>query len=287
MIKIVSERGHPENKHDPIHVSTQSFGQSWDAAICSLRNARQDCLKPNEDRVVVDPTRQSIVVADGITRTKAADGSYPLVSPSATVADLFCTTVSDLLASEVTISQATLQRAVQRGNEAIARFNRERFPNADFAENDIAGVAAIVGVVDGHRLWLASIADCFSLSANSLSVERLAWEKTSHAADEYKRIGEREARRTLRNNPDSQYGYGAFTGEAVALSFVQYQCLNIQYAKRLIFATDGLLPIADEIPTLFLHASTYQVMTTACELESRLGETDDKTLVILDRRSQS
>ena len=287
MIKIVSERAHnPEkNGHDPIHVSSHAFGRSWDASICSLRNSREDCLKPNEDRVVVDPVRQSIVVADGITRSKPADGSYPFVSPSAQVAALFCETVSDLLSSSPLISEEILRRTIAKGNQAIAQFNRENFPNPNFAESDIAGIAAIVGVVDGHRLWLASIADCFSLATTPLCVERLAWEKTSHAADEYKRIGEQEARRTLRNNPNSPFGYGAFTGEEVALSFVQYQCLNIQYARRLIFATDGLLPLADEMPTIFLNSLPQQVMTTACDLEKRLGETDDKTLVILDRRA--
>jgi serine/threonine protein phosphatase PrpC len=69
------------------------------------------------------------------------------------------------------------------------------------------------------------------------------------------------------------------------LSFVQYQCLTIHYARRLIFATDGLLPLADEMPTIFLNSLPQQVMTTACDLEKRLGETDDKTLVILDRRA--
>ena len=285
MIKIVSERAHnPDNSHDPIHVSTLSFGRNWHASSCSLRNSRDDCLKPNEDRVVIDPVRESIVVADGITRSRSANGSYPFISPSAQVAALFCETVSELLSRSLLINEEILRRTIAQGNQAIAQFNKEHFPDANFAENDIAGIAAIVGIVDGHRLWLASIADCFSLATTPLCVERLAWEKTSHAADEYKRLGEQEARRSLRNNPDSPFGYGAFTGEEIALSFVQYQCINIQYAQRLIFATDGLLPLADELPTIFMRSPPQQVMTTACELERRLGETDDKTLVILDRR---
>ncbi len=286
MIKTVhSHQNTPEADHDPIVVSSRSFGPSWNSSIVSVRNARKDCFKPNEDCVVVDPTRQSVVIADGITRTKRADGSYPIPSPSAAAAALFCETVSQALAREPIMNNDVLRKVVEAGNAALATYNREHFPHPDFSLNDVAGVAAIVGVVDDKhgRLWVAQIADCWAMAATPISVDRLAWEKTSHAADEYKRIGEQEARRTLRNNFRSSFGYGAFTGEEAAMRFVQFQCFALEYKQRLIFATDGLLNLASEKPYMLGHSTAHTILAEACDLEARLDETDDKTMVILDR----
>lgn len=275
----------PQPDHDPIIVASRSFGSMWNAATTSLRNARTDCVKPNEDHVIIDANRQSIVIADGITRTKGLDGQYPIPSPAASAAALFCETVSAAIAQESTMNLEVLRGVVRVGNEALARYNAENFPNPDFAQADLAGVAAMIAVVDDKqgRLWLAQIADCWALAATHINVERLCWEKTSHAAEEYKRIGEQEARRTLRNNHRSPFGYGAFTGEESALRFVQYQCIALEYKRRLVFASDGLLNLASETPFLFAQSTPHDILKAACELERRLGETDDKTLVVLDR----
>lgn len=288
MITTTSKQSpHAEHTHDPITVSSQSFGQEWSASISTLRNSRPDCFKPNEDRVIVDPIRQSVVLADGITRTKADDGIYPLKSPSAEVAQLFCETVSSALAATPQMSTTAMREIIATGNQAIARYNREHIPVVDYAQKDLAGVAAIVGVVDKDRLWIASIADCICLAVNPLCVERIAWEMTSQSTEEYKRIGETEARRTLRNNRSSPHAYGAFTGEDTALQFVSFQCISISYAQRLVFASDGLLDIARSMPTIFRGSTTTEVMAAACALERATNVTDDKTIVTLDRRRRA
>jgi serine/threonine protein phosphatase PrpC len=274
----------PEYTHEPITVSSQSFGTGWDASISTLRNSRTDCFKPNEDRVIVDPVRQSVVIADGITRTKADDGTYPLRSPSAEVAQLFCETVSAAIAATEKMSQPALREIIAEGNRVIAQYNREHVPVVDYAQRDLAGIAAITGIVDNDRLWIASIADCVCLSANSLRVDRIAWEMTSQASEEYKRIGEIEARRTLRNNPNSKYAYGAFTGEETALRFVFLRCFPIGYAQRLVFASDGLLELAQRTPTIFRGSTPSQIMAAASQLERETKATDDKTIVVLDRK---
>lgn len=275
----------PPPTHDPIEVSSQAFGPQWRASICTLRNSRADCWKPNEGFVVVDPTRQSVALADGITRTKSADGSYPIDTPSAQAAQLFCHTVSEYLRNTPQMSIAALTNAITTGNQAIALFNKDRFPVIDYAYNDMAGVAAVVGVVDNDTLWIASIADCICLSADPLCVRPVAWEKTSHSTAEYNRLGETEARKTLRNNRASLFAYGALTGEETALPFVSYVAINIKHAHRIVFASDGLLELARRSPSIFQRSSATEIMRAACVLETELGITDDKTVVVLDRCS--
>lgn len=287
MITATSKQSPAPYTHDPITVSTQSFGKSWDASLSSLRNSRADCFKPNEDRVIVDPIRQSVVLADGITRTKAHDGTYPIKSPSAQVAQLFCETVSAALAATEKMTTPALSEIIAEGNRAIARFNRDHFPIVDYAQKDMAGIAAIVGVVDNDRLWIAAIADCVCLAVNPLCVERVAWERTSQSSEEYKRLGETEARRTLRNKPQSKFAYGALTGEEIALGFVSYQCFSIGYAQRIVFSSDGLLDLARITPTLFRGSTASEIMAAGCALERDTHVTDDKTLVVLDRKPRT
>jgi hypothetical protein len=274
---------HKHFTHDPIDLSSQSFGADWTASIASVRNARADCWKPNEDRIELDSDRQFVVIADGITRTKNADGAYPFPSPSAQVAQLFCNRIAELVRALPSISAESLGLALTIANRGIARFNQTRFPSVDFSRNDPAGVACILGVVDKNRLWVASIADCFCLVSDSLCTRQVAWERTSHATAEYNRLGETEARRLLRNNAKSKYGYGAFTGEEAALQFVQYHCIDLQYVQRIVFASDGLLQLATHSAVSFGTNSADELVRSACRLDDELGNTDDKTIVVLDR----
>jgi hypothetical protein len=59
----------------------------------------------------------------------------------------------------------TMAAIMSEANESIASLNREIFPDFDYRERDRAGVAAVVGVIEGESLWLASIADCWCVGA--------------------------------------------------------------------------------------------------------------------------
>jgi serine/threonine protein phosphatase PrpC len=173
---------------------------------------------------------------------------------------------------------------VSEANESVASLNREIFPDFDYGERDRAGVAAVVGVIDGETLWLASIADCWCVGAKGDDVTRLAWEKTSQARPEYNRLGERTAREQLRNNSEHPKAYGAFTGEPEAMRFVEYSNVDISGFDRLVFSSDGLLPIAEESPLSLSLFPVSQLMRLGRVFDSAHQHTDDKTLVILERK---
>lgn len=269
---------------EPISVVTADFGAQWISHYSTLRNERRDCDKPSEDRAALDPIRQTVVIADGITRTVGSDGMYPVQSPSARAAQLFCETVIARTSQVSEMSANTMAAIVSEANENIASLNRELFPDFDYGERDRAGVAAVVGVIDGETLWLASIADCWCVGATGDDVTRLAWEKTSHARPEYRRLGERTAREQLRNKPENPKAYGAFTGEPEAMRFVEYSKVDISRFDRLVFSSDGLLPIAEEDPLSLAFFPAKQLMRLGRVLDKAHQHTDDKTLVILERK---
>lgn len=271
-------------------VSTVQFGSRWTASSCTVRNERRDCTnpKPNEDRVFIDTDRLCVVVADGITRTKNQDDSYPDPSPSATAAQVFCDTVQALIRQAPSIrSTDTLRSIMASANVAIANFNQRAFPRFDFAERDRAGLAAVVGIFDEDTLWLASIADCWCLGFKEDTAHRFAWEKTSHSRPEYNRLGEIPAREALRNRPGNPFAYGALTGEAEALQFVEYARIPVKDIQRLVFASDGLIRVAEEDPNALRTHSPTEIIRYGRILDRAHNETDDKTLVVVDRLQTS
>lgn len=279
----------PRPSVEAVPVSTIRFGANWAAAFSSYRNERRDCtnLKPNEDGVRIDPATGLVVLADGITRTPNTDGYYPDPSPSAQAAELFCSRVVASRRGFSQVSIAALQSIVAQGNEAIREFNAERFPRPDFARNDRAGVAMAIGIIEGNTLWLASIADCICVGIRNGNPLRLAWEKTSHSRAEYLRLGEIPARENLRNKPGNPLSYGALTGEPEALLFVEYSKIPLDDISRLIFSSDGLLRIAQEEPNLLTSMSPGELVRHGRRLDAANNETDDKTVVTLDRCSTS
>lgn len=273
---------------EAVPVTTIPFGQAWIASASSYRNERTDCknLKPNEDRFKVDPERGLIAIADGITRTVTPDGRYPDPSPSAEAAEIFCSTVQRAAREISRLTPGAMRSIIAQGNQAVREFNNSQFPDFDFANKDRAGLAAVVGIVEGDTLWLASIADCWCVGFRDGAPKKLAWEKTSHARAEYLRLGEISARETLRNKPSHPLSYGAFTGEPEAMRFVEYRAVPLHNMSRLIFASDGLIRIAQETPSVLRTMSAGELIRFGRVVDQVNTETDDKTTVILDRHKQ-
>ncbi len=285
---------HPVSANLAAHVQSQTneaiavhqadFGDNWLSSFSGLRNDRTDCVKPNEDRAALDPFRQTVVVADGITRTKLADGNYPTPSPSARAAEVFCESIIAQASILPELTRDQFVSIVKNANVAIGELNRELFPKFDFAERDRAGVAAVVGIMDRDSMWLASIADCWCVGVKGDDATRLAWEKTSQSRSAYVRLGEVAAREQLRNKPGLPVSYGAFTGEQDALHFVEYAQVDLRQFDRLVFATDGMLSIARQDPLALATFPARQLMRYGLLMDKAHQETDDKTVVILDRK---
>ena len=260
----------------------------WLATIGTCRNERSDCTnpKPNEDRASVDPETGTVSIADGITRTKRADNTYPDPSPSAGVAEVFCRSIATLRREYPTIGGVeAVAKIMAAANGEVARFNERAFTTFDFAEQDRAGLAAGFGIVEGNDLWAASIADISLMVVRNGAPEIVAGEKTSHSRPEYNRLGEVKARETLRNRIGNPNAYGALTGEPEALHFVEYSRVPLGGVERVVFITDGLLRVLQEDPAALARLTVPQIIHYARVLDRLNNETDDKTIVLLERVS--
>jgi hypothetical protein len=98
------------------------------------------------------------------------------------------------------------------------------------------------------------------------------------------RLGEVNAREQLRNKPGNPLSYGAFTGEPEALNFVEYAKIDLRDYDRLVFATDGLLAIPKEDPLSVATIPARQLMRYGLLMDKTHQETDDKTIVVLERK---
>lgn len=276
----------PAQLDEMIHTREVTLSTDWRATIGTFRNERTDCTnpKPNEDRAIVDPVSKTIAVADGITRTKRLDNSYPDPSPSAQLAERLCEAIPGLRQSHPIIHNTeTLANLMTDANRAVAQFNQRVFPTYDFAERDRAGLAFILGVIEGDELWSASIADAWCAVFREGVATVVANEKTSQSRAEYKRLGEIPAREALRNRIGNPLAYGALTGEREALHFIEYNRVSLKDVDRVVFSTDGLLRVLQEDPAALATLTVQQIIHYGRVLDRIHDETDDKTIVMLER----
>lgn len=244
--------------------------------------------KPLEDYALADDRLGIYIVCDGVTRS-LIDGRYPEDSPAAKVAGLFAETVyATLVRERATMStRSALRVAITAGNDAIRRFNEAVIGQPDYLENDLAGTVAIVAVADDTLLQYAYLGDCCAYSVVGDRLTRLTAPQTANVAEYRKRAGPAEnatlaIRRDFRNNRQSDYGYGVFTGEATALEWVEWGQHALGPGRTLILASDGLAPYLDRCPGGLAEASPGYILAEADQLDAQMNlRSDDKAVILI------
>lgn len=254
----------------------------------AIRKNRDPQGKPLEDYIIADDRHGIYIVCDGVTRT-VLGGAYPQDSPAAAAAQLFAETAHASLVRSLPTAEPTvaLYQAAVVGNAAIAQYNRERFAVTDYLEHDLASTVAIWGVVAAGAFHFAAVGDCLGYLVGMGEATEIAHAQTAALHAYYRAIAPAQraalnARRDFRNNKQSPYGYGVFTGEPSALAFVEVQTIPIVAGQRIVLASDGLLDLFQAIPTSIFEPAPEAMIAAAEALEEeRQLRSDDKAVILL------
>jgi serine/threonine protein phosphatase PrpC len=232
---------------------------------------------PNEDFVLADETSGVFIVLDGVTRTNFPD-KYPDPSPAAQASEKFAVAAHSRLLellpdnAGAETSRNALEMAVRSGNRAVERLNQDLFGgDINYLDRDFAGTVGIVGVLRGENLYFAYLGDVrgYALRASG-SVDLFTEIQTSKVSalrqgpDGWADSTTLKIRSEIRNNKNHDMGFGVFTGESQALDFVKFGVLPLKSLEAVLFATDGIVKLA-EANILALRRSSLESIADSAE----------------------
>ncbi len=260
--------------------------------------------KPNEDAIAVQTTPYGAVVAlaDGVTRSVSAQGTYP--SPSGAV--LAAQTAVQTLTQELTVenTRAALARALSQANERIVALNESAGVQSllNYADHDWWGTCALaVTIGDGTLRW-AHIGDSALLRWRAPKFQVFTRDQVRHVSpyvwslpqDVVQAAGGETvyARKMLRNKPDHPMSYGVLTGEDAALGYCEFGTTRIRPGDRYVLVSDGCAALnggdtdwramasAFSEPDLVAHVPSLVDLMERREDTLKL-RSDDKTIAIV------
>jgi serine/threonine protein phosphatase PrpC len=258
--------------------------------------------KPLEDAFCICTDHNVVCVADGITRCRDAAGRYPERSLGRIAAQTAVRAIATSLCNATPLrrrqAEQDLRAAFEAANNCIAEYANE-MPEHDFFYNDLPGTTATSAIFDQNYLYYAHVADSGLLQWHRNGfIARLTRNQTYEAEVWLRRANlDRHtrlliSRRDFRNRIDSQYHYGALTGESAALALVEYGSTHLSPGDCLVFYTDGLGSWIERCLTDHRFAQrSYRHMQTGnlehllddaeYEEERRRSSADDKTVILV------
>jgi len=219
--------------------------------------------KPNEDAWVSRQSQDNLdvmVVADGITRTRLSDGSYPEANGAIASESFVKSVVKNLRTQGLTAE--SVREAVSEANKTIAEENKKAGltrHTVDYQSRDYLGTTGcILGLqVDGkkHKAVFAYLGDVIAIYLPESGAPKLLTRDQLHGCHQFsynhfskaqkaeRLLWQRKEARNRRHAQDPHgnlVGFGAFTGEPEALDFLEVVELEVQPGDRFILSTDAL-----------------------------------------------
>jgi serine/threonine protein phosphatase PrpC len=270
------------------------------SSFVQRKNSELD--KPLEDVCSCRPDSGAFCVADGITRSRDALGRYPCPSPGKRAAEIAVGEIINALCSihgHEKGSEKLLRIAFHNANTAIGSYARMNGPH-DFHFHDLPGTTATCALIRGMRVGYGHVGDgTLVRMSNEGAIARLTSNQTAKAEAWFQARSylNREARnlisrRHFRNRPKAECGYGALTGEPIALEMVEYGVSDISVGDRLLLFSDGMshwfarilvdLRFARVVRHWLDEGKLENVVDSAENEEKRWrGKADDKTLLVI------
>lgn len=220
------------------------------AFSCSLKNLKS---RPNEDYCLVSVKYPIFAVADGVSRDRNSDGSYPNPSGARLVAEEFCREVikySESLSGAM--SEFCIRKAIDRANQQIRLLNVRHgiLEKLDYWINDYFGTCGVVAAIDKDTLYYGYVGDCGLMVFNQygslkhVSVNDIAPLEVIRDSKKFFSKKDRALfwRKYLRNKPKADYlTYGTLTGESVVSHYYHIGKLKLQKGDSIILYSDGFL----------------------------------------------
>lgn len=220
--------------------------------------------KPNEDAWRADIERGTVAIADGITRSRLSDGTYPSKDAIIASHSFVEATIAEFFASN-TYNIGKVKRAIAAANGIIALENKERGitpASVDYKTMDYLGTTGCVACLNPieKTAIMAYVGDVIVMHFPEKGRPRLLTRDQLHGCHQFsyrhfpkdkneERVlwQRKEARNkiTARDPNGNPVGFGAFTGEIEALDFLEVIEVPIEKGDRFLFASDALRILAN------------------------------------------
>lgn len=205
-----------------------------------------------------------LIIADGATRVRREDGTYPSPSPSKELADLICQNIADFLRERLIKESDERERlcfeALKLANSLAWNYNQ----SCGLEGAELAGTTftlALVELENGKgRIYWASIGDSpliiFSSKTRVVNPDQIAnFEENKEKLEEHSGKSGRDFsiwhRGNLRNKhypfEGVDVGYGVLTGEEGAEDYFKRGVVEIRKGDFLLVASDGVVAAGLEI----------------------------------------
>jgi serine/threonine protein phosphatase PrpC len=257
--------------------------------------------KPYEDAFWAGPASRVFCVADGITRSRGVDGSYPNPSPASDVARLVVSALASRLdhRNAASKTEPTILEALRMANRDVYDYVQGQQENGEFFKDDIPGAVATILAFEGNSAMFVHLGDCavlFFPQGDPSRPTRLTMDQTAGAR---KWLTETTSipwemrmefvRRSVRNVPDHPFAFGVLCGDPKAFEFIQTGRIRATSGDLFLLCTDGLeaaianLPQDSRLQKLIALRDVEGILDYAERLDQTLQRrSDDKTLLFVD-----
>lgn len=279
---------------DRVTAGGKPLSCSAESAFLVTKNSFTAYEKPCEDYCLLDTENGVFIVMDGCPRI-VRSGNYPSPSPGLEAAKIVAESIRSAFIEHTASGcskKEALWKAVVTANDRLGQFNRERFPEPDLLENDLAAALGIAAVLDGSTLRYIYAGDPYGFVVSGDTIRQFTTPQTSGfesvIADlrNQGKTSQEEIQKVLygelRNRPHP-HGFGAFTGEEHAAKFFESGQIEIRSGDRLLLCTDGFEPLLKYSPEIIKNRDLRHLTGLAEELERREGlRSDDKSILSVE-----
>lgn len=207
--------------------------------------------RPNEDYYLTSKKYPIFAVADGVSRIRNPNGSYPKLSGARSAAEEFCrTTVKHLEKNYSKASVSVIKKGMDSANRAIFRLN-EKYginKNLDYLRNDYFCACGVTAVIERGILYYGYAGDCGVRIYNKndllklISIDDVSPLEEHRDSLSFKSENERRIfwRKVLRNKPKAPYlTYGVFTGEPEVATYYHLGKIKLNSGDLIFLYSDG------------------------------------------------
>ena len=223
-------------------------------AICETAPNRRGLQKPNEDRLICDPTNGIFIVLDGVTRVHDEYIQKPYESAAADVAQLFLAEVYAALLEGLSTPdpEQLLRSAIRRANEKLLPYRAQKteaewgfFPSA----------TGLICLLRDHTLYYAAAGDCIGVLLRGSGKQLFGCQWQLEAVDKLQPTKQQRYSRYC-NHPDASLSYTVFNGDSSVADTLTYSFMDLRRGDVLLLASDGLASYLKYEPLPKLRSQT-------------------------------